>query len=261
MTQQISWLDGELTENPMIPARNRGLLVGMGVFETLKVSGGHAEFLEEHLQRLGQAWVQMGFSTLDLDLVRAGVGAVLTANTQKQNVLRLRITVTESDISPCVLVTLGPMQPWPGAASCIVLPWKRNENSPLVGTKTTSYAENVMGLQWARDRGFSEGIYLNSQGQIAEGTTSNIFIVRQGTVLTPPWSSGLLPGIIRHVLLENSWATEEPLTSIDLDSADEIFLTSSTRGIQQVSKCGDRLMPQVGSTTLTLIKEFNSLPK
>ncbi len=261
MNPSISWLDGELTTDPHISASNRGLLVGLGVFETLKVTHGNAEFLDRHLRRLHSGWIQIGSSQLDLELVQSGVAEVLSVNSQDVRPARLRITVTESGDSPSVLVTLLPMHPWPDTTTCIVLPWIRNESSPLVRIKSTSYAENVLGLKWAQERGYSEGLYLNSAGYLAEGSTTNIFLVMEGAVVTPAESQGLLPGIIREVLLENGWAQEALLTLADLEKADEVFLTSSTRGIHPVLKCGAREFDRVGSTTRSLMKAFQSLPR
>ena len=261
MNPGISWLDGELTTDPLIPVSNRGLLVGLGVFETLKVTQGNAEFLDRHLRRLHSGWNQIGSSELDLGLVQSGVAKVLSVNSHDGRPARLRITVTESGELPSVLVTLQPLHPWPDTTTCIVLPWNRNESSPLVGIKSTSYAENVLGLKWAQERGYSEGIYLNSAGYLAEGSTTNIFLVMEGAVVTPAESHGLLPGIIREVLLENGWAQEASLTLADLEKADEVFLTSSTRGIHPVLKCGAREFGTVGSTTLNLMEAFQGLNK
>ena len=261
MNPSISWLDGELTADPQISGSNRGLLVGLGVFETLKVTHGNAEFLDRHLRRLHSGWSQIGSSQLDLGLVQSGVVEVLSANSHDGRPVRLRITVTESGESPSVLVTLLPLQPWLDTTTCIVLPWNRHESSPLVGIKSTSYAENVLGLKWAQERGYSEGIFLNSAGYLAEGSTSNVFLVMEGAVVTPAGSDGLLPGIIREVLLENGWAQEASLTLVDLEQAEEIFLTSSTRGIHPVQKCGAREFDSVGIKTRSLMEAFQGLPK
>jgi branched-chain amino acid aminotransferase len=142
-----------------------------------------------------------------------------------------------------------------------VLPWNRNESSPLVGIKSTSYAENVLGHRWAQERGYSEGLYLNNEGFLVEGSTTNVFLVMDGAVVTPAESHGLLPGIIREVLLENGWAQEASLTLVDLEQAEEIFLTSSTRGIHPVQKCGAREFDSVGIKTRSLMEAFQGLPK
>ncbi len=261
VTEELSWLDGELTTHPMVSAENRGLLVGIGVFETLKMVYGHVEMLERHLGRLQRSWSQIGPGTLDMDLIRSGVGELHSAKAHHNRLARLRITVTECRDQPSILITLVPVQPWPETTTCVVLPWRRNEYSPVVGIKTTSYAENVLGLKWAQEHGFSEGLFLNNAGELCEGATSNVFLVQDGAVLTPAESSGILPGIVREVLLENGWAHEARVSLSDLESADEVFVTSSTRGVHPVVKCGDREFERIGQVTKNVIDAYYSLPK
>lgn len=257
----VSWLDGELTSVPKISTENRGFLVGMGVFETLKVVEGHVEFLEKHLDRIKGAWDRIGTGPLDIDRIRSGVGELLFAHTHYDQLSRLRITATECNGGPSLLITLIPMQPWPETTTCVVLPWKRNENSPLVGVKTTSYADNVLGLKWAQERGFSEGVYVNNAGHLSEGATSNIFLAQGGEVLTPAIDCGLLPGIVREVILENGWSREATLSLTDLENADEVFVTSSTRGVHPVQQCGDRKFPRIGNITRQVMNDFQALRK
>lgn len=257
----LSWLDGELTTDPKVSVTNRGFLVGMGVFETLRVADAHVEFLERHLDRLISAWEYLGTGRLNEDLLRLGISELVNANTRHVPLSRLRVTVTECGGKPSVLITCIPMQPWPETTSCVVLPWRRNENSPLVGVKTTSYADNILGLKWAQERGFSEAIYVNNEGNLSEGATSNIFVVQGGRVLTPAKTAGLLPGIVRGVLLENGWVHEAPLSLSDLESADEIFVTSSTRGVHPVVQFGDRKFAGIGNATTQVMRHYQELDK
>ncbi len=259
MNRSTSWLDGQLSVNPQVSTTNRGFLVGVGVFETLKVSEGHVEFLERHLRRLGDAWKQLGFDELDLESVRAGVNLVIEANPEHQKLGRLRITVTEDSQNSSILVTSNVIGPPPAEATCALLPWVRNESSPLVGIKSTSYADNVLALNWAKSHGFTEGIYLNTRGHVSEGTTTNIFVARNGEIFTPPLSSGLLPGIVREVILENRWAQEIELTLADLETAEEIFVTSSIRGVQPVGRFEEREFAHVGVMTQELIDRYRTL--
>jgi branched-chain amino acid aminotransferase len=104
----------------------------------------------------------------------------------------------------------------------------------LVGLKTTSYADNVMALAWAHERGASEAILLNTRGELCEGTGSNVFVVIEGQVLTPPLSSGCLAGITRQLVLEWTAAQEADLDATALRQASEAFLTSSTRDVQPI---------------------------
>lgn len=240
MADLMSWQDGELTHSPQISAANRGYLVGQGVFETLLVTNGRAEFLDRHLDRLVRSWPRIGPAEIPKSSVIRGVGEVLAANATVASLARLRITATLMGDQPSILITVVPMEPWPETTSCIVLPWRANESSPLTGIKSTSYAANIVGMQWAQERGFSEGLFLNSQGFLVEGTSTNIFLVVNSEIVTPAAECGPLPGVIRGLLLENELARETELTETDLDNSSEIFLTSSTRGIHPVEHCGER---------------------
>ncbi len=123
------------------------------------------------------------------------------------------------------------------------VPWPRNERAALAGLKTTSYAENVVALAAAKDEGATEALFANTNGDLCEGTGSNIVVAADGVLLTPPLSSGCLAGITRELLLETVDVIEQPLPMDVLDRADEVFLTSSTRDLQAVSHIDGR---QVG---------------
>jgi branched-chain amino acid aminotransferase len=123
----------------------------------------------------------------------------------------------------------------------LLVPWTRNENSPLAGLKTTSYAENVFALVAAKSQGFSEALYCDTSGRLCEGTGSNIFFVKDGQIITPSEESGLLRGITRDLVIEFSQdagfeVIERDVNPKELWTADEVFITSSTRDIHPVSE-------------------------
>jgi branched-chain amino acid aminotransferase len=244
---------------------DHGITVGDGVFETLKVLGGEPLALTRHLHRLVRSCEVLGLETPDLDAIRAAVGEVIRSEPEASDLGRLRITCTggagplasdRQDGSQTTIIALKSMQPWPAATSAVVVPWVRNERSAVTGAKTTSYAENVVALQWAHDRGFSEGLFANTIGQISEGTGTNVFVVKDGDVLTPPVSSGCLAGITRELLLEWGLAAEAELSLEDLESADEVFLTSSTRDVHPVTKLGDRTWDEAGPETRFVAAQY-----
>jgi branched-chain amino acid aminotransferase len=132
---------------------------------------------------------------------------------------------------------VAPLPERPGAATAVVPPWVHDERRPLVGVKTTSRAESVIALAYARDRGADEALFLNTAGNVCEATTANVFAVRDGLVATPPLSAGCLAGITREQVLRLCGALaleaeERDLPARVLQTADELFLTSSTRGVQ-----------------------------
>ncbi|NEE51568.1 4-amino-4-deoxychorismate lyase, partial [Streptomyces sp. SID8455] len=116
------------------------------------------------------------------------------------------------------------------------VPWTRNERGALTGLKTTSYAENVVALARARERGASEALFPNTVGRLCEGTGSNVFVVLDGRIHTPPVASGCLAGITRALAVEWTGAEESDLPMEVLAEADEIFLTSTLRDIQAVHR-------------------------
>ena len=247
------WLNGRLApgDRPALHASDHGLLVGDGVFETAKVIDGAAFALTRHLARLRQSAAGLG---LDIpvtdDELRAGVAEVVEAN--QPGVGRLRITVTggpgplgsaRGQDGPTVVMATGPAGTWPPDASVVVVPWPRNERSPVAGLKTTSYAENVVALAHATDRGAGEALFSNLAGNLCEGTGSNVFVGVDGRLVTPPLSSGCLAGITRDLVLETTDAVEADVSMDDLARAEEAFLTSSTRDVQPIATVDGRALP------------------
>ena len=118
--------------------------------------------------------------------------------------LRLRITYTggisplgsdRGDGAPTLVVAVAPMRDWPASSAVATVPWTRNERSATAGLKTTSYAENVVALAHAHANGAAEALLANTAGNLCEGTGSNVFLVLDGQVVTPPLSSGCLAGV------------------------------------------------------------------
>jgi len=252
-------------DGAQVSAFDHGMTVGDGVFETLKVVEGVPLALTRHLDRLSRSCQILGLEPPDLGAIRAAVADVVASEPEAARLGRLRVTCTggvgplASDRTPgagTTIVAINPMQPWPATTSAVVVPWVRNERSAVVGAKTTSYAENVVALAWAHECGYSEGLFLNSIGSVCEGTGTNVFTVKDSWVRTPPLSSGCLAGITRELLLEWGMAVEADLTLEDLENADEVFLTSSTRDVHPVTKLGDRVWESPGSETREVATRF-----
>lgn len=249
------WVAGGLVpgEQATVAVLDHGFTVGDGVFETLKTvtdgAVGVVPFaMDRHIARLSHSAAGMGMAMADPDEVRDALLAVCAANPELAGGGRLRITLTSgpgplgSDRNPgasTLVVAASPSLPWPSATTLAVSPWPRNERSPLVGLKSTSYAENVLALAHARSLGAGEALLGNLGGEICEGTGSNVFVVSGGRISTPPLTSGCLAGITRALVLE--WCTDAGI-GIDqratpmgaLADAQEIFITSSTRDVHPV---------------------------
>ncbi|MFI6936110.1 aminotransferase class IV [Streptomyces sp. NPDC050287] len=246
------WLDGGLRdiESARVSALDHGLTVGDGVFETVKTVDGKPFALTRHLDRLTRSARGLGLPDPDLDEVRRACAAVLAAEPMPLG--RLRITYTggygplgsdRGDQGPTLLVALGESTWRPDSTAVITVPWTRNERGALAGLKTTSYAENVVALARARRHGASEALFGNTVGQLCEGTGSNVFVVLDGEIHTPPLASGCLAGITRALAAEWTGARETDLPLEILGRADEVFLTSTLRDVQAVHRVDDRELP------------------
>ncbi|MCP3817097.1 aminodeoxychorismate lyase [Streptomyces sp. A3M-1-3] len=243
------WLDGTLrdAEGARVSVFDHGLTVGDGVFETLKAVDGRAFAVTRHLDRLARSARGLGLPEPDLDEVRRACAAVLDANPMALG--RLRITYTgglsplgsdRGDTGPTLVVALGETKRRPDTTAVITVPWTRNERSALTGLKTTSYAENVVALARAHQHGASEALFANTVGQLCEGTGSNVFVVLDGELHTPPVASGCLAGITRALAVEWTGARETDLPQDVLERAEEIFLTSTLRDVQAVHRVDGR---------------------
>lgn len=235
---------GEIVEEDQarIPVLDHGITVGDGVFETVRATGGRPFALTRHLKRLARSAAGLGMAELDLDLIADGVARAVAANPEMDDA-RVRITVTDgtgplgSDRSPgepTVIVALGPFRKIAPHTDVVLAPWPRNEFGALAGLKTTSYADNVRALAHARANGGSEAIFRNVSGNLCEGTGSNIFVVLDGRLLTPPLSAGPLAGVTRELVLEWYGGEEEDVPMERLPEITEAFLTSTARDVQPV---------------------------
>jgi branched-chain amino acid aminotransferase len=248
------WVNGELYDEntAALPVSDHGFTVGDGVFETVKAVNGVPFALQRHLARLASSAVGLQLPTPDLGLVARACALVLADAGPGPR--RLRITYTggpsplgsdRGDAVPSLVVAAPPLTPWPTSAAVVTVPWTRNEHSAIAGLKTTSYAENVVALAYAKARGASEAIFANTAGQLCEGTGTNVFVVLDGRLITPTLASGCLAGVTRALVLEWGDAEESDVPVSVLGEAEEIFLTSSTRDIQPVHAVDGRQLAAV----------------
>jgi branched-chain amino acid aminotransferase len=239
----VVWIDGSLKAagEARVSPFDHGLLTGDGVFETLRVTRGVPFAARRHHDRLARSAAAMGLPVPPRELVRAALADVVAANQLVEG--RLRVTLTggpaplgsdRADVPPTLIVAGGPLPNWPATADVATVPWPRNERGALAGIKTTSYGENVIALARARQAGAGEAIFANLAGNLCEGTGTNVFLGTGGRLVTPPLSSGCLAGVTRELLLEVAAVVEEDVPAAALATADEAFLTSSTRDVQPI---------------------------
>lgn len=262
------WLDGALrdADDAKVSVFDHGLTVGDGVFETLKAEHGTTFALTRHLERLTRSARGLGLPDPDLDEVRRACAAVLEANPVPLG--RLRVTYTggvsplgsdRGETGPTLIVALAGSTRRPDTTAVITVPWVRNERSAVTGLKTTSYAENVVALAAAHRAGASEALFANTVGRLCGGTGSNVFLVLDGELHTPPVASGCLGGITRALVAEWSGAKETDLPFEALEQAEEVFLTSSLRDVQAVVRIdGRELGSAPGPVTAEAMRIFDA---
>ena len=251
---------------------DHGLLVGDGVFETMRVYAGTPFAWTRHVERLQRSATGLGLPLPATGGLRDLADAVIEANGLMD--ARLRITVTggpaplgseRADVEPTIVIAASALTPWPPTADVVTVPWTRNERAATVGLKTISYADNVRALAFAHEHGASEAIFGNTRDELCEATGSNVFIVRDGHLVTPPEDSGCLLGVTRALVLE--LARDLGLDPVEgavalgaLANADEAFLTSTTREVQGIAHVDGVDLPLApGPVTSTLAAAFTDL--
>jgi branched-chain amino acid aminotransferase len=267
-------VDGELgpADELRISPLDHGLLVGDGVFETLRVYDGIPFAWTRHLQRLARSAAGLGLGIPEVATLREQADAVLAANGLTR--ARLRITVTggpaplgseRAAVPPTVVIAASALTPWPPTADVVTVPWPRNERGATAGLKTISYAENVRALAYAHDHGAGEAIFANTRGELCEATGSNVFLVRDGQLVTPPGSAGCLLGVTRALVIELAPTLGFDVEEVDLPlaalaDADEAFLSSTTREVQAIAHVDGTALPAApGPVTEKLAAAFAEL--
>ncbi|MET3963632.1 branched-chain amino acid aminotransferase [Marmoricola sp. OAE513] len=260
------WFNGSVLEDPTaasIRIDDHGLTVGDGVFEAVKIVDGQPFALTRHLDRLVGSAAGLGLPQPDVAEIREAIAAVTAG--QDLPLGRLRVTWTAGPAPlgsgrgggpPTLVVVAAPMEAAAASTEAVVVPWVRNERSAVAGLKTTSYAENVVALAYARERGATEAIFGNTLGNVCEGTGSNLCYVIDGEARTPTLASGCLAGVTRALVVE--WCgvreVDEPMSV--LDQAEELFLVSTTRDVQPLRRLGDRELPAPGPVTLRAMETW-----
>lgn len=252
----LVWIDGRPVDaaEARVPVFDRGFLYGDSVYEVTRAFGGRAFALEEHLDRLERSAAGLLMTPPPRDEIRRAVVETLQASGLDDAYVRIVVTrgageialdPAAADAPRLIVIVRAPKPPPPeayrdGVEVAIV---GRTRFAPGAPTSTVdpqvksgNYLGSVLAVAEARKRGAYEAILCDNVGRITEGSSSNFFLVRGGRVSTPPLSVGLLEGITRRKVMQLMdgagihWA-EQPLWPIDLQHADEAFLTSSVRGV------------------------------
>lgn len=267
----------------VIPFMDRGVLFGDGLFETIRAYEGRPFRLDRHLNRLHEGCLILRISGLPEDIEIERTCQELYRLNVGEGDAYFRITLTGGSYDgsrtltrsarPNILIVVTPYEGYPPefyekGLRMIIASIRRNEKSPLSNLKSNNYLGTIIAKQEARDRGVDDAIMLNGKGCLVEGTSSNLFLVREGIVCTPAISCGLLPGITREAVLELCNRLELPsstesFTPDDLWAADEAFLSVSTGEIVPISEVEDNTIGAVcpGPITTRLAYSYKNLVK
>ncbi|MDA8278510.1 MAG: aminotransferase class IV [Actinomycetota bacterium] len=267
-------INGKLLDSndAKISAVDHGFVAGDGVFEALAVYDGTPFAIDRHLLRLERSARGMRMKTLpDREAIRSSIFDVVAAN--KISFGKVRITFTTGDgplgsdrldSEPLTVVACSPLAPLAPSARVHVAPWPRNEQGVLAGIKTNSYAENVVGLDWAISQGSTEVIFKNIAGNLCEGSGSNVFLLMDGELITPTLSSGCLAGVTRDLIVEYLGAKEvdTPIESLTEHRFQEAFLSSSLRETQYIEAVnGVTVATEPGPVSTEISRRFKELIK
>lgn len=221
---------------------DRGFMYGDGIFETLRAYRGMPYLLDEHLERLHESANILALPLPRVDW-RKQTAALLRRNRLLEDDAWIRIVVTRGESAPGLLPAMrakptivmmtGPMRVRRVMMSATLLPFA--QESFLAEHKSLNYLLGVVGRAYAARHNADEGIYVGNNGALREGTTSSLFLVRDGSLYTVP-TIGILPGVTRRIVLDLAFRAgirtiERPLHAQDLFEGDEAFLTSSLQEI------------------------------
>ncbi|NPA25550.1 MAG: aminotransferase class IV, partial [Deltaproteobacteria bacterium] len=260
----IIFREGRLYRNDaaLISPADSGFLFGEGVFETMRADYGRIFLLPQHLERLVRGLKLLEIPEPEpLGQIPDLCHELIQAGNLEQGVAVIKLAVSSGSpgSTPTLLLQARALDPnlisqrQAGMRAGLVS-WRRDAANPLLAIKSLNFLENRHALRTMRARGLDEGIFLNQAGELCEGTFSNLFLVSGNTILTPPESAGLLPGITRAFLLENCRRIgleirEQKLRPADLENCDGAFLSSSlmdTAPLLQLEQARFQLLKTTG---------------
>ena len=277
------YINGKLypKDEAKISVFDHGLLYGDGVFEGIRCYNGNVFKFSEHIDRLYDSARAISMEIkLTRDELKDAVINTLKANNLKNSYIRLIVTrgVGKLGLNPflcsesqVIIITdfiqLYSKELYEKGLDAIIVPTIRNHSDALnPNVKSLNYLNNILAKIECINAGATEGIMLNKDGYVAEGTGDNIFIVKDNEIVTPPTTAGILIGITRNVVIElaneaGMTVKEEQLTRDDLYNADECFLTGTAAEIIPVVNLDGRKIAsgKPGKVTLSLLKKYQEL--
>jgi len=227
-----------------------GLICGWGIFTTLRIFRGEAFAFERHWRRLEKdaalTRIPLNYTSAK---VRVHLQEVIRANEVSEGAARIYFIYNKAGFwhgpedQPDVdlIIYTASLPAYRDVVRLSLRTHGRDSASPMSGVKSTSWLTNVWAISEANQQGFDEVIMLNERGEVSECTSANIFMVREGKILTPPLSSGCLEGVTRAILMEIAPearlpVVEKTLFPEDLYSAEEVFISSTNRNLISVGE-------------------------
>ena len=234
---------------------NKDMQLGLSVFETMLAVDGQIDGFELHLERFQSGLERLGLELSDFDQLEALVNELLEAN----NLIDSRTKVRMTAMGEQYWIEAQEAPERPDTCSVILSDFVLNERSPTAGVKCGSYADNFLSLHEAHSADADEVIFLNTVGEVAEAATANVFLIKDGAMITPHLESGCLPGVTRALVMQRASAAgiEVQSRSVSLDElldADEVFLTNTQIGVQAVERIGQIELAESPSDMTTAIK-------
>jgi branched-chain amino acid aminotransferase len=239
---------------------DNGFTFGDAVYETLRTYGGRPFHLDRHLERLRASAGRLGFApAFGDDVFARRLDELLARAGNDESYIRIILSRGEGDISyrfdrvkgPTLVMVVKPFEPPPErdyaeGIPVVIASVRRNHPRALdPAIKSNNLLNNILAVREGQARGAAETILLNDAGEVAEGASSNVFVVKGGRVSTPPLAAGILSGITRRLVLDlcreaGIPAGEETLRVADLLAADEVFITSTTKEAAPVTRVDDK---------------------
>jgi branched-chain amino acid aminotransferase len=263
MTGKYCILNGELTESSdaRISPYDRGFMYGDGVFDTMSALKGVPFLFDEHIKRL---YENLNNIEITLPYTSGGIHKMITSLIEKNGLSNkdsyVRTTVTRGlnagtmfypSKAPTLFITAAEVSDSvkdirDNGIKCVISESQKLSKNPLNEIKSLNFLWSVMGAREAHRKGADECIFFNDNGFLAEGTTCNVFIVKDKAISTPTDDAGILPGITRGYLIglldaKGVTVTKKDITKDELMDADEVFITSSIRGVVPVISIGDKV--------------------
>lgn len=270
------FLNGRIIDSgeAVIGIDDSAYLYGIGLFETMRVADGRVLRLDDHLNRLiASAEALSLYNSYSFEQLRNAVGQVVEANALTDARLRLTLSIgplgRPEGLQTCLLITAAELIAYPAeyydkGVRVTLTNYRQNAADPFAGHQTVSYGPRLAAIRQAHEKLAVEALWFTTENRLAEACAANVFLVRDGAVLTPPVTTPVVPGIARRVVteiaIEQDLAIEErPLDINDLLGADEVFLTSMVMAVLPVTSVEAHTVGdgRPGPLTKSLMEKFS----